>query len=620
MSPLHRWPMNAVILTSCVAAAAFSGVLGGTFVWDDEYVIRANLMIRDLRNLPLLVSPEYFAPAGIGHYTRSGEESYRPLTTLTHFIDYALFGLRPAGYHAGNLLLHCLTGTLLLLYLHRLGHGKLPALTAALLFAVHPAHVETVATISYRDDLLAASLLLASLLFLSSNRLLPAAALGLAAMLAKEMAVTLVLLAAIAMPLLQPVEAAARRPRVFFSLSRYRRRTAAAGLLALTAATACYLVIAFVLLRPPAGKTVTAPPAATRLMTAPRLATRYLELFVAPARTAVDPDFPVYSQPLDLTYAPALTAALLPLALALLAHMPPLVRHGLLWFYLALLPVIGIHPLANPFAERYLYLPSMGLCALAGCATTRLAAFPRLRRPALAAGLVILLCFAGLDHTRSAAWHDEISFYRAMIHANPHSHKGYSGLGTALFHAGHREASIDALSTALRMDPGNAIAGHNLGCAHWELGNDAAARQAFETVLATTPDFIESRYHLALVLRTQGDVIGAERELTEVLSRNPRFIPAAFVLASMEQADGRYRSAATRYRRILELDPNYAKALKNLGILAHTMDQDAATAAACFRRYLQLVPNDPQRAAIEQVIAAGEADRNRGGRTNSGHQ
>ena len=129
--------------------------LGAGFVWDDHFIVTANRQIRSLADLPALLTSHAFAGAGEVLGRERLVEYYRPVWTLSLAVDHALWGLRPFGYHLTNLLLHATTSVAVFgLARARLG-GLTAPLVAALFFAVNPAHVEAVAWVSSRNEVLA---------------------------------------------------------------------------------------------------------------------------------------------------------------------------------------------------------------------------------------------------------------------------------------------------------------------------------------------------------------------------------------------------------------------------------------------------------------------------------
>ncbi len=588
-----KWlPALIIVIT---ALAAFGSTIGGEFVWDDEYVVKKNLFIRDLSNIPDLFTTEYFAPAEIGHYTKSGELSYRPAVTFTHFIDYFIFGLNPHGYHLNNLLLHISACLCLYGFLRTLGLSLRSSLIASMLFAVHPVNSETINTIAYREDILTGIFVcLAFIFYLKQKPLTSGLFYGLG-LLSKEMTLAFLPLVLLHFLLVKPYKLYEDKTRFHFFV-----------FLSLVITTG-YLALIFGVF-PSYSVDDDASTQSVGFPTMIRVIIHYMRLFVFPLGLTVDYLFPVSPSVADPKFILSLILLAAALAIPLFLKWRHVTKFLYFWFFAALLPVSGIYPLANFIAERYLYLPSMGWCGAAGIAAAsvvRLSGKKRKRTAFAVAG--VLLVFIFYNNGRNRIWSDEQLFYEAMIRANNYSHKGWSGLGLTMMQKQEYEKAVTALKNSLVLNEKNAIALHNLGSAYMELAKNDEAIQTFRKVIELDPDFIESRYHLGLMLRKQEKKREAEEEFKQVLAQNPNFIPARFMLGVTLQERAEYEEAVEVYKGILELNPHYAKALKNLGVIYLSHIENPEKAAYYFRKYMQLAPDDPQRAVIQQAIKAAES-------------
>ncbi len=151
-----------VILVSAFSLLLYLNATHGNFVYDDFKIIVDNSFIKEWKYFPGLFTNDYFA--------FSGELSYRPLVTITYFIDYAIWRLNPFGFHLTNILLHTGNTALFYLFLTAVLQNKKAILFSVLFFATHPLLIETVNAVGYREDLLSATFLLVSLrYFLKSD-------------------------------------------------------------------------------------------------------------------------------------------------------------------------------------------------------------------------------------------------------------------------------------------------------------------------------------------------------------------------------------------------------------------------------------------------------------------
>ncbi|MGH7350304.1 MAG: hypothetical protein ACREI6_09805, partial [Candidatus Rokuibacteriota bacterium] len=182
----------APLIAVLVAAAAYAATLGYDLVWDDTLLIQQSWRLHHWKELPSLLTSHFWSEVGeASHY-------YRPLVTLTFFLDMQVWGLRPFGFHLTNVLAHAAVTLAVLAVARRATGGELAAAICALVFALHPLHTESVSFVSGRTDVIATLFFLLALLAYDrgrdrERRVLAAWSLGayLLALLAKEVAITL---------------------------------------------------------------------------------------------------------------------------------------------------------------------------------------------------------------------------------------------------------------------------------------------------------------------------------------------------------------------------------------------------------------------------------------------
>lgn len=362
----------AVMLILAVIACAYGSSLFNGFVWDDYLNIVDNQFIKSFDNLPLLFSREYLtSPSELPYLTQknvgAGELSYRPIVTLTYFLDFALWKLTPFGYHLTNFLLHFFNTLLvygLTLAIHR--HNRRFALAASLIFAVHPAQAETVLTVSFREDLLAGFFILSSFLFhlraQTNTRQRPMCLLSALcyalALFAKEMAITLPFL-------LMLYEYCF----VFHRDEKAWQKNAIRRYYGLGVVTIFYLWI-WGFLIPRLTETPVSYPGNSfylNILTMLKVFALYAAWFLMPVNihpTFRDESFfaRTFGDPAVLISVTVIAACLW-LAYAC-RRKYPMVTFAMMWFFTALLPAANIIPIENIMAARYLYVPIFGFCLI----------------------------------------------------------------------------------------------------------------------------------------------------------------------------------------------------------------------------------------------------------------
>jgi hypothetical protein len=155
--------ISAILILAFFSFTTYLNSLSNAFVFDDVYIISNNYFIRSRQNIAEIFRHEYFSV--------SGELSYRPVVTLSYFVDYSLWRLNPAGYHLTNVVLHTLNASLLFLLVQRIGKYLPASFVAALLFLCHPVLSEAVNAISYREDILTATFCLTSFIFFVKSQM-----------------------------------------------------------------------------------------------------------------------------------------------------------------------------------------------------------------------------------------------------------------------------------------------------------------------------------------------------------------------------------------------------------------------------------------------------------------
>lgn len=431
----------AVLLA--LTTAAYAPSLDGEFVWDDVILIRDNPALRTLEGAWAAATGDFFRQSGAS-LPASGYR--RPLPTLLNAATLWLAGTSPLPFRLTNLALHLLAVALALLALVRLGLAPTPAVLGAGLFALHPVQTEAVAFISGRTDLLAAVFALASLLaYLHARRrggyAAPAAGLVAFALAGLSKEVAWMLPAALL---------ALERAGLVAPHGRRRR-----GLLAGYATVLALLLLPRLLGAVPGVERLYFP--AERLpVVVPNLAATYARLLVWPTELrALYDDLPV-------ARAGALTAigaaVLVALAVAALQRGAPRLAAGAAWIGSFLLPVLHLVPIPTLAAERYLYLPALGLGLL--LAATIEAARPRtVALGAAAAALVV----AGLGTAvRAADWRDGVTLWSAEVARDASGFKAWHNLAAALAESGRRDEAAAALERAWRLKPGHPTVFRNL--------------------------------------------------------------------------------------------------------------------------------------------------------------
>ena len=390
--------MNLARYVRHVAAAAFRGVwlvarlalaahltsLGGQFLFDDSRFILENQAVHELTATGIV---SYFSDPTTAA-TIGGDNIYRPLRTLDFAIDWAVSGGSPWFFHLRNVLYHALGAVMVLLFLRRLIPAN-AALWGAALFAIHPVHVESVAFISSRGDLLLLPLFLGALIFHMKGRLAPTCVLLVLSLLAKETAAVFVV-AALLVDLF-------RRERI-----RWPRFVVYAAI------TGVYVLLWLALTgRGGVGMVGQSPfwlggSRAGAALTAVKALVYYVKLLVLPVELVLDYYVPARA---GIDAGAVMSLILLAGIVAIAIRASRASRFALSWGLVTLLPVLGvIVPMNVPTSERFLLLPAVGFCLWAGGLLAR----TRLR-------FVVLACMFALTVQRTLDWRNEDTLWQSTL-------------------------------------------------------------------------------------------------------------------------------------------------------------------------------------------------------------
>ena len=498
-APRHRVLLPPIALV-VVTLAAYASSLNNGFVWDDAEIVVGAPETRDIGSIGrVMLSPDEFPPY------------YRPLNRASYLLDYQLFGMDAAGFHAVSLLLQVAAVLACYALARRLFELRWPAFVAAALLSLHPIHVEAVAFITARNNVLATLFAMLSTALLvdaerrgSWARAIASGAAFFLGLLSKEPA--FMALPFMAAWLLVP------------AVARRQGRGSAAWLAPHVAAVAAYLVLRSISLGglALAGGGGSEAGLLSRLLVNAYTIPRYLGLVLLPRDLA---NFHVVpSQPL----APWLAIPWLAIvaAVAYLLVRPSVATNaGLLWFGLNLLPIANIVaiPTNTLVAERYLYAPAVGLWLIAADLARRLAGRVGARPVAVVASAAAIALFLR-TRERVRDWHDDHALASSAARSEPRSAEAHYNLGVVLKDRGDLEGASEEWASALALDPSHARALTQLGTAAAVRGDLPTAEARLKAALGIDPTLAVAHYNLARVLELMGRRHDALQEYLEFLA------------------------------------------------------------------------------------------------------
>lgn len=547
------------IVSALAALVLYLPTLRSGFVWDDVSLIAENRYLADPAERWANLTGDFFRrsedPDRIGHW--------RPVVTATLMADRALYGLEPGGFHLTNVLVHAATSALVAAVAIASGLGPLAAGFAGVLFAVHPAHVESVAWISGRTDLLCGLFVVAGLLADRSRsraRVALAAACTAGALLSKEIGIALPIAIAFRAWLL-PRDDERLRPAARRSLVAVAPHAAV---------IAAYLVVRIGLLGiAPKAAAASEAGHSSLFWTWWSGFLEYVRLLTWPDLLTIAPRVPLASGPSDprVLAGIALFAAIGAAAWRL-RRRHPLPAFCLAWFLASFAPltnfVITARAAADvpfPWAERFVYVPSIALVLAAACgfgeAARRSSEAGTIVRRSLfpALGIVLATGLAARSAVRAEEWRDERRLFASTVREAPAWSPGHASLGTALAAAGDRPGAEARYREAIALEPRNALARYNLGNLLRERGDLDEAIEQYRTAADLLPEDVRIVLNLGVALQGAGRHEEALAAFDRAAALDPARADAQINRGNMFRLLGSPEAAIEAYRAALRLDP-----------------------------------------------------------------
>jgi protein O-mannosyl-transferase len=590
-SPDEKKRRSLVGVVLLLAFLAYANTLLHGFVYDDHFQIEGNPYVHSFRYVDRIFTTTVWSFQGAEGQTNY----YRPLMTFGYLLCDRVFQSSPIGFHLVNLLLNCVVVYLVVALSAALFGDESVALLAAAIFAVHPVHTEVVAWVAAVTELdLAVFFLLAFLLFLrlqgeqGKRRILTLTMMSgsfVLALLSKEQAMTLPLLATLYEHLYREDRQATGWTT---KVSRY------GALWVIAAGYGLFRVTVLHAFAP-----VTQRPGLSALevaLSGLALVGQYASKLIWPHPLLgyyVFRESQTWSDPRPL--AGLLALAVFAVLLAFLWKRARRYSFALAWMAVTILPVLNVRWMAaSAFAERYLYLPSFGFCALASAGGLwlwrRAANRAKLRFALAGAAAVLALSAVAQTVVRNRDWRDDRSFFTSTLAVDPHASYMRTSLATLEWSEFRPQDAVKDWKLALVDKPDNAIALSNLGMVMIEEKRWAEAEEYLRKAIELRPRFAGPHIHFGKMYRQLERPADAEREFRRAVEIFPLNADARNLLAELLSNQGRLSEAEQQYRSSLDASPN-AGALNGLGdiLWGKGLREDAAS---CWRQALELSPFD----------------------------
>lgn len=539
------------LLLALSTCGVFARALSNNFIerYDDAKYVTQNGIVQ-----------EGITWRGLKHaFTRECEANWHPLTMLSHMLDCELYGLHPVGHHLTSVLLHAANAVLLFIVLHRMTGACWPSAFVAALFALHPLHVQSVAHVAQRKDVLSTLFwLLAMWAYVrycthpSSRPYVWVMLFLLLGLLAKPMLVSLpiVLLLMDYWPLKRfSLKGGSATQAIRHSWPYVREK------LPLCALVVVSCVITFVV-QSSAGavSTFADKPLSARMANAAVSYVAYIRMMLWPSGIAAHYPYPSRFPVWKVVGAALLLVVLTWLTLFRLRNRP-YCAIGWLWYVVTLIPVIGLIQVGSQaMADRYTYIPLVGLFIIAawGGADTALHR-PRTHKVLRTAATAAITACAASTWVHLGYWRDSETLWRRALVVTTDNDVAHLHLGTTLMLKNRLSEAEDQFKKVLSLMPSNPSAHYNLGLLYLEQGKVEEAESYFARV---QPQSAELHALVGRAYFWKGHLDMAAQHSRESIRLDPSNATAHFTCGMICEREGRPDEAIGYYREAFQLDPS----------------------------------------------------------------
>lgn len=605
---MGRESIFVCVLLSLATLCVFWPAIHCDFInYDDNIYVTANSHVKQGLTQPGL--------AWAFHTTTTG--NWHPLTWLSLMANAQITGSNAAGFHLVNLLLHIINTLLLFLLLKRLTTELWQSAFVATLFALHPLHVESVAWIAERKDVLSAFFFMLTILAYArfaqnqSRRKVQATRIGKETQTVGSLfrvpdywlALSFFALGLMSKPMLVTL------PFVlllldFWPLHRFNLIRSARGLVAekipffILSVMSCAVTFAV----QKAGEniqTLATFSVGTRLENAAVSCARYIEKTFLPVNLAVPYPYPSHWPLIEVALAVTLVVVISWLSLQF-ARQYPFLTTGWFWFLGMLVPVVGLIQVGTQsMADRYTYLPLIGLLivfAWGGDEIRKRFGLSKLVT-GIFSGLVISAC-ALLTIKQLGYWQNSETLFNHAVSVTQNNTVAYEHLGNYFVANKRFNQAADAYEKAIQINPAFIPAQFDLGSLYLLTGETDKAAGQFEKVLRLSPDSAEAYSNLGYICAAGGNNEKAIAYYDKAIQFKPDFATAYLNRGLVFASEGQWDEAVQNYRKALQFDPTHASTHRDLGnALAHQGIRVESIKE--YHEALTLKPDDP--AALQQL-------------------
>jgi tetratricopeptide (TPR) repeat protein len=542
-------------------------------------------------------------------FTSTQNGQWNPVACLSHLLDYTLFGLNAGGHHVTNLLFHIINSLLLFFLLRRMTATLWQSGFVAAIFALHPLHVESVAWIAERRDVLHAFFFLLTIWsyinYLEKpqrGRHISVLLCFVLAVMSKPMAVTLpfTLLLLDYWPLDRvrigekdnmPEPFTAPFPKTI----RHNVPISTLVIEKVSLFSVAVVISLFTLFSAWGVKSLSSLetlPLTVRIENATVSYIEYILKTIWPKSLAV-----LYPHPMTIPVWKVVCSTLLLLTITILVTLGtrkhPYLIVGWLWYLITLLPVIGLLQAGiQSMADRFMYMPMIGLLMMAIYGISDMCKRWSYKRWALAVlGVLLLISLIVTTRAQVKLWRNSEALFRHTIQVTNNNYLIYNYLGAELLIQGRHQEALIHFNRSLEINPSYADAHCNLGVLLLRQGKYREAISPLHAALQIKPEHVEALTNLGIILSKYGKVKEAMHLFSEAMRINPKFEEAYFNQGNLLLKIEKYEEAIHYFNEALKINPGNSITYNSLGV-SSMRSGNAEKAVDYFYKALDINPDD----------------------------
>lgn len=554
-----KFNLGTLLFFLIIAFFIYRNSLHNPFIWDDQYLIIENHFIKSFKYIfEIFKHHLYYSSAGVSNF-------YRPLQTFSLMIDYTLFKGNPLGYHSINILFHVSCAFVTYLLIALVSKRRVVGFLVGLIFLVHPANSTVVDYISSRADSMATLFVLLSVflftLYVLKERpkvyLIGSLVAFVLALLSKELAIILPFLLLITTLFVVPGKKELLRKTIPFFV-----------------VLAGYAVLRSTVLNfHPAGGGNSVS-LYIRLLTTSESFVRLIGVILAPLEIHIEKSIPFTA---GLSQVSTIISLIVLSAIGIFMYRVKrysgLCFFGLVWFFVALIPMANIVPINATFADHWLYLPCIGLflSIIGGFAELsekiKLNRRDALIKTALFLYVIAVITLSFMTVKQNNIWKDPLNFYRLALKYSPDSYRAHNEIGIIYLDQGKYPMAISEFAEAISANPLFDQAYDNLGVAYDKNGSPLNAIPHYKRALEINP-------HNPKIYNNLGNAynrLNRFDEAMEAYERALRLVPDYKAVYNnmgvISYRKGEYDKAKEHWEKALSIDPRDIDIQKNLRVL-----------------------------------------------------